>query len=179
MALPTATCWAGAEKSLMLYLDGKRTVFLWRTCPPGEACDQWSGGKAPSQIVHAGDVIQFEPAKAGKDQELNAGQLSRQLGVGGLACQGKLLAPDTPLSTGDSLETVQVSEKGPEKEKTAGAPIQIELNGRPLPLPGKADGTPLLFDGPAGAVRNRLQTCRAAGAAYSERCGLHLSAAAE
>lgn len=68
--------------------------------------------------------------------------------MGGLACQGKLLAPDTPLSTGDSLETVQVSEKGPEKEKTAGAPIQtgapiqIELNGRPLPLPGKADGTP-------------------------------------
>ena len=43
---------------------------------------------------------------------------------------------------GRQLETVQVSEKGPEKEKTAGAPIQIELNGRPLPLPGKADGTP-------------------------------------
>lgn len=128
-------------KSLMLYLDGKRTVFYGEPALPARLAINGVEAK-PSQIVHAGDVIQFEPAKAGKDQELNAGQLSRQLGVGGLACQGKLLAPDTPLSTGDSLETVQVSEKGPEKEKAAGAPIQIELNGRPLPLPGKADGTP-------------------------------------
>lgn len=134
-------------KSLMLYLDGKRTVFYGEPALPARLAINGVEAK-PSQIVHAGDVIQFEPAKAGKDQELNAGQLSRQLGVGGLACQGKLLAPDTPLSTGDSLETVQVSEKGPEKEKAAGVPIQtgvpiqIELNGRPLPLPGKADGTP-------------------------------------
>lgn len=75
-------------KSLMLYLDGKRTVFYGEPALPARLAINGVEAK-PSQIVHAGDVIQFEPAQGGKGSGTERGSAEPTAGSGRTGVPGK------------------------------------------------------------------------------------------
>ena len=96
-------------RSLVLQIDGKRTPFYGEPAVP--AVLRINGADAPpSQIVQAGDDIQFQPAKAGADQVLTAGDLARDLKVSRIWCRGECLPAETLLEPGMPLETQRGAE---------------------------------------------------------------------
>ena len=141
-------------KSRVVQVDGRRRAFYGEPAVPAQL--RINGAEAqPSQVIHAGDVIQFIPAQAGRDSRPTAGELQRELGVSDIWCGGRRLKPEEELLAGMELETgpKKAAARDAEPTKPAApispaaasvptAPLQVELNGAPLTLPGKPDGAP-------------------------------------
>lgn len=148
-------------KSLRLTLDGRPLLF--RGEPSAPAILQVNGDEATlATVIHAGDRIDFVPAKAGADASRTLGQL-----IGwdfrGRALVNNVEAPlETQLRQGDVVlalaqpapvrREVVVDppvEVAPAAPQPPVAPVQpapkefhVILNGEPLTLPGKPDGAP-------------------------------------
>ena len=141
-------------KSRVVQVDGRRWAFYGEPAVPAQL--RINGAEAqPSQVIHAGDVIQFIPAQAGRDSRPTAGELQRELGVSDIWCGGRRLKPEEELLAGMKLETgprkaaardTEPAKPAPPISPAAAsvptAPLQVELNGAPLTLPGKPDGAP-------------------------------------
>lgn len=132
-------------KPLVLQVDGRRTVFHGQPAQPARL--SINGREAqPSAPVHAGDVVEFTPAVAGADCRLTAGQLAQRLGADFLTVNGTRPAPEDLVPSG---AFVVVSKAGQQAEpprlqapRPAGTPCSVFLNGQPVTLLPKADGTP-------------------------------------
>lgn len=140
-------------KSRVVLVDGRRRAFYGEPAAPAQL--RINGTEAQlSRVIHAGDVIQFVPAQAGRDSRPTAGELQRELGVSGLWCGGRQLKPDEELLAGMELETrpreaaVKILEPAEPDAPAVGpvpsaaAPLCVELNDAPLNLPPKPDGSP-------------------------------------
>ena len=148
-------------KSLNLTLDGKRLVFRGEPAVP--AVLRVNGEEASlSTIVHAGDEIHFIPACHGEDARRTLGQLLGEDFYGKAMVNNAIASMDTALDQGDVVLTMR---QVPPRQTAPTAPIQapaqpapgaaapvrpaprsnevhLILNGDPLNLPAKEDGSP-------------------------------------
>lgn len=133
-------------KALVLQVDGQRRVFHGESAQPAQL--RINGADAqPSTVVQAGDHVEFVPAKAGEDRHLTAGGLAELLHAPGIAVEGRRPAPDEEIPNGAAV--VIIGPASAPKEEPAppqAVPLKnactVTLNGKPVTLPPKADGTP-------------------------------------
>jgi cell division ATPase FtsA len=142
-------------KSLCVTLNGKRTAF--RGDPAVPATLRVNGTDAPlAYIVHAGDQIQFIPAKNGADARRTLGQLLGEGFHGRVLVNEREVPLDTPLRQEDVILTSTRRSSGGEKNlektprestrKNAAAPtLHVTLNQSPLELAPKESGMPYLL----------------------------------
>jgi cell division protein FtsA len=144
-------------KSLTVTLNGKRMAF--RGDPAVPATLRVNGADAPlSYIVHAGDQIQFIPAKNGADARRTLGQALGEGFHGRVLVNDREAPLDTPLRQEDvvltfarrSANSEKPTEKAPSSRKNnapdAAAPaLHVTLNQSPLELEPK-EGPYLLKD---------------------------------
>ncbi|MCI8915111.1 MAG: pilus assembly protein PilM [Oscillospiraceae bacterium] len=148
-------------KSLNLTLDGKRLVFRGEPAVP--AVLRVNGEEASlSTIVHAGDEIHFIPARHGEDARRTLGQLLGEDFYGKAMVNNAIASMDTALDQGDvvlTMRQVPPRQTAPTAQvqapaqpvPRAAAPVRpaprsnevhLILNGDPLTLPAKEDGSP-------------------------------------
>lgn len=159
-------------KPLAIKVDGQPRVFHGEPATPARL--QVNGKDAvPTVVIHAGDHVDFTPAKPGADCRLTAGELAKLLHTPSITVNGAvpgtedLIPPGAavvktgrPESPAPAQAPVAVQPSAPAEAPApaqaaapaqaptqAPAPVQSKgwtgtLNGRPLSLPGKPDGSP-------------------------------------
>ena len=136
-------------KSLSVTLDGKRTVFRGEPAVP--AILRVNGTDAPITVtVHAGDSIDFVPARSGADAEKTLGDLLGANYVGKVLVNNEEKPLNTWLEYGDVILSFGKRADGkpgggPQAESAVkppvkGKPVNITLNGEPIHLEGKDSG---------------------------------------
>ena len=136
-------------KSLAVTVNGRRIVCHGEPSAPSQL--RLNGQDVPlSTIVHAGDRIDFTPARPGQAAEKTIGDLLDPGFSGDITLNGQPAGPDAPLQTGDVV-TAQghtAPSPAPLGDEASNAPpsqradLHITLNGNPLVLSAKADGAP-------------------------------------
>lgn len=144
-------------KPLILQVDGQRTIYHGQPAKPAQL--HINGQEAqPSALVHAGDVVDFVPAQAGADCRLTAAQLAKRLDAPAILINGVRPDPDEEVPSGAFVVVAQGTEvppapaqpappapatsASPVQPQRAAAAIPVFLNGQPIALPAKADGSP-------------------------------------
>lgn len=147
-------------KPLSVKVDGQPRVFHGEPALPAQL--QINGADAgPTAVVHAGDHVDFTPAVPGADRRMTARELAQLLHTPSITVNGAVPDPEDLIPSGAAIvKTGHPVERVPAKPQTpvqapAQAPTQPPiqapaqasawtgtLNGKPLSLPGKADGTP-------------------------------------
>ena len=150
-------------KSLTVTLDGKRLVFRGEPAVP--AVLQVNGEEsALSATVHAGDEIRFVPATHGEDARRTLGELLGEDFYGKAMVNNAIAPLDRPLVQGDVVLTLRQTPPprqeapavptaqayGAQARTTLAEParplrpreVHLFLNGDPLVLPAKEDGSP-------------------------------------
>lgn len=146
-------------KPLIVQVDGRRTVFHGQPAKPARLLINGTEVQ-PSAIVHAGDRVEFTPAQAGADCRLTVSQLAKRLNASAVLVNGERLGADELVPAG-AFVVVQKEQPGkiqdpvvkpddvresvlPPKRETP--PVQqsisLFLNGQPIKLAPKADGSP-------------------------------------
>ena len=142
-------------RSLSVTVDGQRLTFRGESATP---CVLRRNGEdtTPSALVYAGDSIEFTPAVPGASAQRTPADLLGVDYAGGVLINGRPAALDTLLRSGDQVvstvnaappatvpepEPVQASWQDAAAGASARRPLFLYLNGEPLVLPGKADGT--------------------------------------
>ena len=135
-------------KSLLLRIDGRRNVFYGSPAIPAQLAINGAEA-APSALIHAGDRIHFTPAQPGKDCVMTAAELCTKLRCKAVQREGRLLEGHTVLQSGDCLERMDAPPAPsplPAREAPAQASVppqrHVFLNGQPLTLSPKPDGSP-------------------------------------
>lgn len=138
-------------KSVMLTVDGKRMVFPGEPAVPAQLQVNGTPAKLTS-LIHAGDQIQFIPARAGEDRKVLVREVLDKAGVTELFQNGASLDPEQEVVAGEGLESrrppeVKLQEKQEDKEESTAsqAPLgehHFQLNGKWIVLPQKLDGSP-------------------------------------
>lgn len=135
-------------KSLLLRIDGRRNVFYGSPAIPAQLAINGAEA-APSALIHAGDRIHFTPAQPGKDCVMTAAELCTKLRCKAVQREGRLLEGHTVLQSGDYLERMDAPPAPsplPAREAPAQASVppqrHVFLNGQPLTLSPKPDGSP-------------------------------------
>ena len=148
-------------RSLSVTVDGQRLTFRGESATP---CILRRNGEdtTPSALVYAGDSIEFTPAVPGASAARTPADLLGVDYAGGVLINGHPAALDTLLRSGDQvISTVNAAPLAPVPEPepvpsqeswpaaaapsaaaSARRPLFLYLNGEPLVLPGKTDGTP-------------------------------------
>ncbi|MGI5962464.1 MAG: pilus assembly protein PilM [Lawsonibacter sp.] len=143
-------------KSVMLKVDGRRVVFGGEPALPAQL--KVNGAVVqPTVRIHAGDHIEFVPAKAGKDRQVQVRDVMEKLGVEILYRKGVPLEAEEEVAAGEEFETgiqmelekkrtlhaeIPEGQRPDQTEVAPGRPCRIQFNGAPVELPGKADGNP-------------------------------------
>ena len=149
-------------KSLTVTVDGKRMVYRGEPAVPAVLRVNEEEASL-STVVHAGDEIRFVPATRGEDAHRTLGQLLGEDFYGNVMVNNAIAPLDRPLDQGDVVLTLrQTPPPAPQPEPPtpsvsavytpqAAAPVQpaprprevhLILNGKPLVLPKKDDGSP-------------------------------------
>jgi len=144
--------------NLSATLNGKQLFF--RGSPPTQAVLLLNGKSAEfSDVTHAGDSIEFEPAVSGEDAGRTLGQILGEGFKGQVIVNGVLAALSDPIRNGDEIwadmpagtefdpasppkakEEKQPEQPPQEEPKRSGASLTLTMNGKPLTLPGKPNG---------------------------------------
>ena len=140
-------------KNLSLTLDGRHIVF--RGEPSAPATLSVNGKEASiTTVVHAGDQINFVPARPGADASRTLGELLGEDFSGRALVNNQEVPLDTPLKQGDVVLTLEreaprkdgreaaVPERREPFGTATGRTLHVLLNETPLHLEGKADGQP-------------------------------------
>lgn len=128
---------ARSGKTLSVTADGQRITLRGEIGTP--AILLLNGQEASiAQVVHAGDEISFTPAVPGKDANQTVGELYRD------GIPRKFWINEQEVPQNRLLQQGDVIVSAPQEEELAKKflPITVELNGQPLTLQGKPDGTP-------------------------------------
>ena len=149
-------------KSLTVTVDGKRMVYRGEPAVPAVLRVNEEEASL-STVVHAGDEIRFVPATRGEDAHRTLGQLLGEDFYGKVMVNNAIAPLDRPLDQGDVVLTLrQTPPPAPQPAPPtpsvsavytpqAAAPVQpaprprevhLILNGKPLVLPKKDDGSP-------------------------------------
>ena len=104
-----------------------------------------------TDVVHAGDAIEFSPARPGRDAARTLGEILGHDFQGRVTVNGALASLEEPIHTGDDIWTETGTIPAPRQEAAPapqppapapGKPLQLRLNGTELLLPGKKNGDP-------------------------------------
>lgn len=143
-------------KPLIVQVDGQRTIFHGQPAQPAQLLINGQEAQ-PSTLVHAGDVVDFVPAKNGADCRLTAQQMAKRLNAPAIRINGVRPAPEDLVPSGAFVvvaEQEAPAEAAPQPSQPAPPPpepkaphpsapsFQVFLNGQPIVLPPKSDGTP-------------------------------------
>lgn len=131
-------------KPLTVKVDGQPRVFHGEPALPAQL--QINGVDAgPTTVIHAGDQVNFTPAIPGADCHMTAGTLAKLLHTPSITVNGVTPAPEDPIPSGAAI----VKTGRPVQQAGTQIPVPARptawtgtLNGAPLSLPGKADGSP-------------------------------------
>jgi len=142
-------------KSLTVTVDGKRLVFRGEPAMPAvlRVNDEEA---ALSAVIHAGDKIQFVPARSGADAAKTVRELVGEDFFGQILVNNLPVGLDTPLNQGDVVLTLRMSRPAapvpsyppisvqPKPVQSRPAPhaggLHVTLNSKPLFLPAKEGG---------------------------------------
>lgn len=129
-------------KSLTVTLDGKKMQFRGEPAVP--AILRLNGEEVGiNTSVHAGDQIDFVPARCGADASRTLRDLLGEGFSGRVLINNREAALDTPLNHGDTILVLDKYRTGTEAvTQVRLRPLHVELNGETLDLPGKQDGAP-------------------------------------
>lgn len=137
-------------KSLSVTLDGKRMMFRGEPFVPASL--RVNGEDASiTTVVHAGDQINFIPAKPGEDAAKTLRSLLGEDFNGRVLVNNQEVPMGTSLCQGDVVLTLERTEMkknvnqagiAPSAPPVSGKGIDVILNGEPLHLEGKENGLP-------------------------------------
>ena len=102
-----------------------------------------------TDVVHAGDSIEFTPARQGRDARRTLGEILGRDFSGTVTVNGAPASLEDPIHTGDDIWTeddprsaVKAAPPPPKPAVKAGPPLSVTVNGNAMTLPGKASGDP-------------------------------------
>lgn len=123
--------------NITITVNGQRRVFYGTAAEPASLVINGKEGKL-SQIIRAGDSIDFVPAKAGTPAEAYLGDLEGAATCKELRLNGEYAFLETPLKSGDVIVMGIADEKEPEKEEKAEISRQTanrSMSGRHVSVP--------------------------------------------
>lgn len=134
--------------NLSFSLNGERQFFRGNLAVP--AVIMLNGELAAlSDLVHAGDSIEFTPARAGTDARRTIGDILGDDFSGSILLNGAPATVDDWIHTGDDIwtdlapaEAEPPRETAPAEKTEPGPPLTLLMNGASLTLPGKNSGEP-------------------------------------
>lgn len=134
-------------KNLTVTLDGKHTMF--RGEPAAPAVLRVNGEDASvSTIIHAGDKMEFIPARSGKAASVTLEELLGSDFTGAALVNNKEAPMNMPLNQGDVVLTMAIrhsakaQEAAPQIQVRLPKALTVNLNGKPLTLEPKESGSP-------------------------------------
>ena len=98
-----------------------------------------------SSLVHAGDSIQFTPARTGADARRTLADVLGDDFYGAVTVNGAAAELDDVIHTGDDIwtdETPRISAPAPAPAAEPAQPLTVTMNGASMTLPGKESGDP-------------------------------------
>ncbi|MCI9215720.1 cell division FtsA domain-containing protein [Lachnospiraceae bacterium 42-17] len=104
--------------SLVITINGKRKIFYGQAGAPASLLINKKEGKL-SDVIHAGDVIEFVPASPGVSASLCLGDLKGASEADELTLNGQAASLDTPLRNGDIVRIRTHEDAKEDKEKAA------------------------------------------------------------
>ena len=136
--------------NLSFTLNGERKFFAGRLAVPPVIL--LNGELATlTDLVHAGDSIDFTPARPGADAQRTLGDVLGEDFNGTITRNGEEVTLDDWIHTGDNIWTdatprettaqTRASAAGPQSTETA-PPLTLVMNGSAMTLPGKESGDP-------------------------------------
>ena len=125
-------------KSVVLDVDGKRVVFHGEPSQPAVLVVNGAPAR-PSDVIHAGDKIQFIPAQAGVDRKVLVREVLERLDVARLLADGTPLDPDQEVPVGIRLTTGTV----PPAREPEQPPTKPEPSTGAAELPLRASAPPV------------------------------------
>ena len=133
-------------KSVVLDVDGKRVVFHGEPSQPAVLVVNGAPAR-PSDVIHAGDKIQFIPAQAGVDRKVLVREVLERLDVARLLADGTPLDPDQEVPVGIRLTTGTV----PPAREPEQPPTKPEPSAGAAELPLRASAPPVRQPEPPAA----------------------------
>lgn len=137
-------------------LNGNRQFIRGGQCQPAKIVLNGVDAE-PSAVVHAGDTIEFAPAKPGQNASRNLAELLGENFAGDVLVNGEPADLTYQVKTGDVIvaaqsgsqpiveqfdDEVAAPEPQPVEAPVLGAPLAVNLNGRQVSLPAKPSGEP-------------------------------------
>ncbi len=142
--------------NLTYTLNGNRQFIRGGQCQPAKIVLNGVDAE-PSAVVHAGDTIEFAPAKPGQNASRNLAELLGENFAGDVLVNGEPADLTYQVKTGDVIvaaqsgsqpiveqfdDEVAAPEPQPVEAPVLGAPLAVNLNGRQVSLPAKPSGEP-------------------------------------
>lgn len=132
-------------KNLLLTVDGKREIYYGEPAIPAQL--SVNGKPAiPSDLVYAGDQIEFVPAQNGADFQMTVAEFAKMRKAAAFLVNGEVVPEEQRLVSGDVWETLSVNSEPasplPTVSEDSSEEKWITLNGTTLRLPPKEDGVP-------------------------------------
>ncbi len=145
--------------NLTVMVNGERRFLRGKPAVPPVITINGELGEL-SSVVHAGDAIEFDPARPGSDAPRRLRDILGESFEGGILVNGVSAKPDDLVNNGDEIWAEPIQKAEPEGEpagrvygpapgkaaappaKGPGQPLTLILNGEPLALPGKPAGEP-------------------------------------
>lgn len=104
--------------SLVITINGKRKIFYGQAGAPASLLINKKEGKL-SDVIHAGDVIEFVPASPGVSASLRLGDLKGASEADELTLNGQAAPLDAPLRNGDIIRIRNHGDAEEDKDKAA------------------------------------------------------------
>ena len=157
-------------QSIAVTVNGQRQVFYGTAASPASLGINGREGKL-SEIIHAGDSIDFVPAESGKPAHAFLGDIEGAITCEEIRLNGMYAFLETPLKNGDVIEMKFSGKDKGEKEEKAGGSTEAESRKRAEDLKANEGDKPEQAESAAPVVRETpvLETAAAGRGKTGER----------
>lgn len=121
--------------SLVITVNGKRKIFYGKAAQPASLFINKKEGKL-SDVIHAGDYIDFTPASPGVSASVRLGELDGASEAGEITINGEPASLDTALRNGD---IIRIRKPGEKEASEASEPEEPAVQDEEFDLSGTID----------------------------------------